>query len=80
MYKVKNIKHLTNWIAKNSTSDIETEKAILMLQKSIYVYKIDKNKDRLIKFVQDKLRNEDLFAEHYVLSAKAFLKYTKSEI
>lgn len=67
----------STWIKKNSTSPIETEKAIQLLNRSIAVYQLgsDNTKQSYIRQLKDSLKNSDLYAEHYTIAAKAFLKY-----
>ena len=67
----------STWIKKNSNCPIETEKAIQLLNRSIALYKLgsDNTRQSYIKQLKDSLKNSDLYAEYYVIAAKAFLKY-----
>ena len=67
----------STWIKKNSTSPIETEKAIQLLNRSVELYQLssDNTRQSYIRQLKDSLKNSDLYAEYYVIAAKAFLKY-----
>ncbi len=67
----------TTWIKKNSNCPIETEKAIQLLNRSVELYQLgsDNTKQSYIRQLKDSLKNSDLYAEYYVIAAKAFLKY-----
>ncbi len=67
----------STWIKKNSNCPIETEKAIQLLNRSVELYQLgsDNTKQSYIRQLKDSLKNSDLYAEYYVIAAKAFLKY-----
>ena len=67
----------STWIKKHSACPIETEKAIQIFNTSIVQYQLssDSIKIEYLKQVKDNLRNAKLYAEHYVIAAKAFLRY-----
>lgn len=67
----------STWIKKHSTCPIETEKAIQIFNTSIVQYQLssDSIKMNYIKQVKDNLRNAKFYAEHYVIAARAFLRY-----
>jgi len=67
----------TTWIKKNSNCPIETEKAIQLLNRSIALYQLssDKIKQEYIEQIKQNLKESELYAEYYVIAAKAFLKY-----
>jgi hypothetical protein len=67
----------STWIKKNSTCPIVTEQAIQLLNRSIALYQLgsDNTRQSYIRQLKDSLKNSDLYADYYVIAAKAFLKY-----
>lgn len=67
----------STWIKKNSTCPIVTEEAIQLLNRSITLYQLgsDNTRQSYIRQLKDSLKNSDLYADYYVIAAKAFLKY-----
>ena len=67
----------TTWIKKNSTCPIVTEEAIQLLSRSIALYQLsnEETKQNYINQIKQNLKESDLYAEHYTIAAKAFLKY-----
>jgi len=65
------------WIEKNCNCDVTIIKAKKIFEQSILLYEMGDNetKKMYIKQVKDNLKNSDLYAEFYTLSAKAFIKY-----
>lgn len=64
-----------NWIKKKSTCPIVAAEAIQLLEQSIIQYQLssDSIKQNYIEQIKKNLKNADLYAEKYVLAAKAFL-------
>ena len=69
----------STFIKKNCKCPIETEKAIDLFNTSIVQYQLssDSIKISYVEQVKNNLKNADLYAGHYVLAAKAFLRYIK---
>ena len=68
----------STWIKKNSDCPIETAKAIELFNRSLAQYQLssDEIKQSYIKQIKINLKGAELlYAEHYILAAKAFLKY-----
>lgn len=65
------------WIKKNSTCPVVTAEAIELLKQSVIQYQLssDNIKQHYIEQIKKNLKNADLYAEKYVLAAKAFLQY-----
>jgi hypothetical protein len=65
-----------NWIKKKSTCPIVAAEAIQLLEQSVIQYQLssDSLKQNYIEQIKKNLKNADLYAEKYVLAAKAFLK------
>lgn len=74
--KLNNMKHST-WIKKNSDCPIVTAQAIALLDKSIILFQLssDEIRQSYIMQIKENLKNSDLYADYYVIAAKAFLKY-----
>ena len=74
------IEKLSLEIKMVSLDPVEAEKAVSMLKKSISVFEQESNKEQLVEYVQKQLekhRGGDAeYAEHFLLAADAFLKYT----
>lgn len=69
----------TTWIKKHSNCPVLTEKAIDLFNRSLAQFQLssDEIKQSYIKQIKQNLKSAELYAEHYVLAAKAFLKYIK---
>lgn len=67
----------STFIKKHSNCPVLTEKAIDLFNKSIVQYQLssDEIKQSYIKQIKQNLKSAELYAEHYILAAKAFLKY-----
>lgn len=65
------------WIKKNSTCPVVTAQAIELLEKSIILFQLssDEIRQSYIKQIKINLKEAELYAEHYTIAAKAFLKY-----
>lgn len=76
--KLKNMRPST-WIKKNSTCPIVTAQAIDLFNRSLAQYQLSSNEIRqsYIKQIKINLKDSYIYAKHYVLAAKAFLKYIK---
>lgn len=70
----------STWIKKNSDCPIVTAKAIDLFNRSLAQYQLssDKIRQSYIKQIKLNLKSSELYAEHYILAAKAFLKYIKN--
>jgi hypothetical protein len=68
-----------NWIKKNSDCLVETAKAIELFNRSLSQFQLssDEIKQSYIKQIKLNLKDSYMYAEHYILAAKAFLKYIK---
>ena len=73
------IENLSKEIRTLSSNEVEAEKAVFMLERSIMVFDMESNKDALGDYVKRQLdthRNSSVqYAEHYVLAGESFLKY-----
>lgn len=67
----------STWIKKKSVCPIETAKAIELFNRSLAQFQLssDEIKQSYIKQIKLNLKDSYLYAEHYILAAKAFLKY-----
>jgi len=67
----------STWIKKNSNCPIVTEEAIQLLNRSIALYQLgsDNTRQSYIRQIKKNLKDSDLYADYYVIAAKAFLKY-----
>ena len=65
------------WIKKNSACPIVTEQAIHLYKRSLALFQQSSDSERKIYIIQvkDSLKNSDLYADYYVIAAKAFLQY-----
>jgi hypothetical protein len=74
--KYNNMKAST-WIKKNSDCPIVTEQAIHLYKRSLALFQQSSDSERKIYIIQvkDRLKKSDLYADCYVIAAKAFLKY-----
>ena len=69
----------STWIKKNSVCPVETAKAIELFNRSLAQFQLssDEIKQSYIKQIKLNLKDSYMYAEHYILAAKAFLKYIK---
>lgn len=67
----------STWIKKNSDCPIVTAKAIDLFNRSLAQFQQsnDSIRQSYIRQLKDSLKNSDLYADYYVIAAKAFLKY-----
>ena len=76
-----NLKHNnmrpSTWIKKNSDCPIVTAQAIALFDRTLVQFQQsnDSIRQSYIRQLKDSLKNSDLYANHYVIAAKAFLKY-----
>ena len=65
------------WIEKNCNCDVTIIRAKKIFEQSILLYEMssEETKKMYIKQVKENLKYSDFYAEFYVLSAKAFIKY-----
>lgn len=79
-----NLKHNnmrpSTWIKKNSDCPIVTAQAIDLFNRSLAQYQLssDEIRQSYIKQIKQNLKSSELYAEQYILAAKAFLKYIKN--
>lgn len=77
--KTELIADLSKEIRMGSSDEVEMDKAVRLLENSIFVFEKESNKDQLIEYVQKQLEkhhNGDIeYAEHFILAGEAFLKY-----
>ncbi len=66
-----------NWIKKNTDCPILTAQAIDLFNRTLTQYEQsnDSIRQSYIRQLKDSLKNSDLYADYYVIAAKAFLKY-----
>lgn len=65
------------WIKKNSDCPIVTAQAIDLFNRTLAQFQQSNDSIRqiYIRQLKDSLKNSDLYADYYVIAAKAFLKY-----
>jgi len=66
-----------NWIKKNCDCPIVTAQAIALFDRTLAQFQQsnDSIRQSYIRQLKGSLKNSDLYANHYVIAAKAFLKY-----
>jgi hypothetical protein len=73
------IENLSKEIRVLSSNEVEAEKAVFLLERSIMVFDMDSNKDALVEYVKRNLdehrKGVTWYAEHFVLAGESFLKY-----
>lgn len=67
----------STWIKKNASCPIIAAKAIDLFNRTLTQYEQsnDSIRQSYIRQLKDSLKNSDLYADYYVIAAKAFLKY-----
>ena len=67
----------STWIKKNSDCPVVTAQAIDLFNRSLAQFQLssDEIRQSYIRQIKQNLKSSDLYANYYVLAAKAFLKY-----